>query len=147
MDAITKALLNKFSESQPALQLPGVPAADAGVKLGDLIAAGSNPVAGTVAAIPASADLTVPVVTATTFASVAVVGTYVDGAEPTGAEVDTTANAAANAAIALVKAVADIKADNADLVTLGSEVESRMDAVEGKINAVIAALKAAGLMA
>jgi hypothetical protein len=129
MDAITKALLNKFSESQPALQLPGVPAADAGVKLGDLIAAGSNPVAGTVAAIPASANLSVPVVAAATVANT-----------------DITASQLAVVAADL-NAALDNKADNADLVTLGSEVESRMDAVEAKINAVIASLKAAGLMA
>ena len=129
MDAVTKNLLNHFSDSQPALQIPGAPAAVAGIKLGDLIEAGSNPQAATVAAIPASANLTVPVVAA------AAVG-----------NTDITATQLAVVA-ADVNAALDNKADNADLVTLASEVEARLDTIESKINAVIAALKAAGLMA
>lgn len=39
MDAITQKLLNDFSKSQPALQLPGKPYAIAGIQLGDLIVA------------------------------------------------------------------------------------------------------------
>jgi hypothetical protein len=38
LSASVKTLLNKFSESQPALNLPGEPAATSGIKLGDLIA-------------------------------------------------------------------------------------------------------------
>lgn len=34
-----KKLLNDFSKSQPALNLPGLPADQAGIKLGDLIEA------------------------------------------------------------------------------------------------------------
>ena len=37
MSASIKALLNKFAASQPALQQPGQPAGEGGVKLGDLI--------------------------------------------------------------------------------------------------------------
>jgi hypothetical protein len=129
MDAVTKNLLNHFSDSQPALQIPGAPAAVASIKLGDLIEAGSNPQAATVAAIPASANLTVPVV-----AAAAVENT------------DITATQLAVVAADL-NAALDNKADNADLVTLASEVEARLDTIESKINAVIAALKAAGLMA
>lgn len=40
-----------------------------------------------------------------------------------------------------------LKADNVDAETLRTQVEARMDAVEAKIDAVIAALKTAGVMA
>lgn len=72
------------------------------------IEAGANPVAATVAAIPASTNLP----TAAT----------AGGSTPTAANVDTSVNALATA------------------------TEARMDAVEAKINQVIAALQAAGLM-
>jgi hypothetical protein len=39
-----------------------------------------------------------------------------------------------------------LKADNADVETLRTESEARLDAIEAKINAVIAALKAVGMM-
>ena len=49
-----KKLLNDFSKSQPALNLPGLPADQAGIKLGDLIeAAAAGEVAGEAAAIAA----------------------------------------------------------------------------------------------
>lgn len=112
-----------------------------GAELAAAIDAGGNVQAAAIAAIPASTNLTAAVVAAATFAPI--VGTYVNAAEPTGAEVDATADAA----LAAVKAIVDVKADNVDLETLRTEVESRMDAVEAKINAVIAALKASGLMA
>lgn len=94
MDARVQKLLNDFSKSQPALNLPGVPAAEAAIQLGDLIASGSNPVAAVVAALsPAtSADLT--------------------------------------------------GADSVDQSTLESEISL----LKGKINAILSALKAAGLM-
>jgi len=38
LDATTKELLNKFAETQPALNVSGKPAAIAGIKLGDLLA-------------------------------------------------------------------------------------------------------------
>lgn len=46
-----------------------------------------------------------------------------------------------------VEAALLAKADNADVETLRTEVEGRLDAIETKVDAVIAALKAAGLMA
>lgn len=49
-----KKLLNDFSKSQPALNLPGLPADQSGVKLGDLIeAAAAGEVADQAAAIAA----------------------------------------------------------------------------------------------
>lgn len=49
-----KKLLNDFSKSQPALNLPGRPADQAGIKLGDLIeAAAAGETAGEAAAIAA----------------------------------------------------------------------------------------------
>jgi S1-C subfamily serine protease len=49
-----KKLLNDFSKSQPALNLPGLPADKSGIKLGDLIeAAAAGEVAGEAAAIAA----------------------------------------------------------------------------------------------
>lgn len=98
MTQAQKELLNKFAETQPALQEAGKPAAEAGIKLGDLIAEGSNPQAASVALLGTTAAL---------------VG--VDG---------TGSNAAPLAG-----------------------TESRLDAVEAKVDDVIAALKAAGLMA
>jgi len=98
MTQAQKELLNKFAESQPALQEAGKPASEAGIKLGDLLAAGSNPVA----------------------ASVALLGT--------------------TAALVGVDGVGDNAAPLAG-------TESRLDAIEAKIDAVISALKAAGLMA
>jgi hypothetical protein len=49
-----KKLLNDFSKSQPALNLPGLPADQSGIKLGDLIeAAAAGEVADQSAAIAA----------------------------------------------------------------------------------------------
>ncbi len=93
-----------------------------------------------IAALGTTSNLSAAAVAPTTFTAVA--GTYAIPAEPTGAEVDATANAA----LALVKAVVDIKADNADLETLRTQAEARLDAIEAKIDALIAALKTAGLM-
>lgn len=90
-----KDLLNKFADSQPALQEPGKPASEAGIKLGDLLDAGSNPVA---ANVPAFAPAT--------------------SADLTGA-------------------------DTVDQATLESEIGD----LKAKVNALIAALVAAGLMA
>lgn len=141
-----------------------------GAEIAAAIDSGSNPQAAAVAVFGATTNLSALVVTptaltpavvaATTFA--ATVGTYALPAEPTGAEVDATVDAA----LAQVKAVVDIKADNADLETMRGEVETalddkadnadvetlrtetegRLDAIESKINAVITALKGAGLM-
>lgn len=113
----------------------------ASAELAAAVDSGSNPQAASVALIGVTADLTAAVVTATTFAASA--GTYALPAEPTGAEVDT----AIDDALAQVKSVVDAKADNVDLETLRTEVEGRLDAIEAKVDAIIAALKGASLMA
>jgi hypothetical protein len=143
----------------------------AAIELCAAIDSGSNPVAAVVAAfgstsnltalVPATAALTALVPTATTFSLSA--GTYVDGAHPTGAEVDTAINAgldlvetamgnkADNADVETLRGevedALDLKADNADVETLRGEVETRLDSIETKINAILTALKNAGLMA
>ncbi len=109
-------------------------------ELADAVDSGSNPQAAAVAVFGATTNLSAAVVTATTFAASA--GVWAIPADPTGAEVDT----AIDSALAQVKAVVDVKADNADLETLRTEAEARLDAIESKINAVIVALKGAGLM-
>jgi len=101
----------------------------AAAELADAVDSGSNPQAASVAVIPASADLTVPAPVAAAVA-----------------DTDITASQAAVVASDL-NAALDDKADNADLITLAGEVEARLDTLEGKVNAIIAALKAAGLMA
>lgn len=110
-------------------------------ELADAVDNGGNPQAASVSVIGATSDLSAAVVAPTTFAASA--GTYAVPATPTGAEVDS----AIDAALAQVKTVVDIKADNADLETLRGEVEARLDAVESKVDAIITALKNAGLMA
>lgn len=129
-----------LSNKAKAVLISGLANKAVGIEVAAAIDAGGNVQAGAVAAI-ASANLTVAVVAATTFLASA--GTYVIPAEPTGAEVD----AAIDTALGQVKSVVDVKADNADLETMRGEVETRLDALESKINAVIAALKASGLMA
>jgi len=62
---------------------------------------------------------------------------------PTMAEVNTAIDAASAKVITALAA----KADNVDAETLRTEAEARLDAIETKINAVIAALKAVGMMA
>lgn len=99
----------------------------------DAIESGSNPQAATVAAI-SSTNLTVAAVAPSTVAAVV-----------TGGAPDCSA-AAIDTVFASVKAILDIKADNADLETLRGEVEIRLDAVEAKINAILVSLKNAGLM-
>lgn len=111
-----------------------------GAEIAAAIDSGGNPQAAAVAALGTTADLSAAVVTAVTFDPSA--GVWAVPAEPTGAEVDT----AIDLALAQVKAVVDVKADNEDLETLRTEAEDRLDAIESKIDAVITALKAAGLM-
>lgn len=117
-----------------------------GEEIGAAIAAGSN-VCDEVSLLGTTSNLSAAAVAATTFTDVAVTGTYVSGAEPTGAEVNVTANAAANAALAKVKTVVDIKADNADVETLRTQVEARLDAIEAKIDELITKMKSAGQIA
>lgn len=69
-------------------------------------------------------------------------GTYAIAGEPTGAEVDT----AITQSQAKVITALNLKADNADVETLRTEAEARLDAIEAKIDLVIAKLIAAGMM-
>ncbi len=105
------------------------------------IESGSNPQAAAVAALGATSDMTALAPTASVITDSA--GTYAIPAEPTGAEVDTAINELRDK----VELALDAKADNADAETLRTEAEARLDDIEAKVDAVIAALKAAGLMA
>ncbi len=98
-------------------------------ELADAVDNGGNLQAASVAVIPASTNLSVPAPAAAAVANT-----------------DITATQLAVVAADL-NAALDDKADNADLVTLAGEVEARLDTLEGKVNAIISALKAAGLMA
>lgn len=127
--------------------------------------------AAAVAALGATSNLSALAPTAAALAagspSAAVItdsaGVYAIPAEPTGAEVDDAVDALRDKVetaldlkadqadlaqlVSDMNAALDLKADNADAETLRSQVESRMDAVEAKIDAVIAAFKASGQMA
>lgn len=92
-----------------------------GTEVAAAIDAGGNAQAAAVAAIPASTNLPVAAPVAAALA-------------------DPLAAADVNAAL-------DDKADNDDVEAIRVLVESRLDTLEAKVNAVIAALKAAGLMA
>lgn len=69
--------------------------------------------------------------------------TAANAAEPTKAEID----AGIDAVVLNIESALNLKADNADVETLRTQSEARLDAIEAKIDAVIAALKTAGLMA
>jgi 1-aminocyclopropane-1-carboxylate deaminase/D-cysteine desulfhydrase-like pyridoxal-dependent ACC family enzyme len=94
-----------------------------------------------VAALGTTSNLSPLVVTAATISASA--GVFAIPAEPTGAEVNT----AIDEASAKVVTALGLKADNADVETLRTQTEARLDAIEAKVDAVIAALKDAGLMA
>jgi hypothetical protein len=141
----------------------------AGKELADAIDSGGNGPAAVVAAfgsttnltalVPTAASLTALVPTAATFTGAACGG----GATPADSDVNT----AIDAATAKVKTAVDLKADNADVETLRTEAlaalllkadnadvetllteaEARLDALEAKVNAMLAALKDASLMA
>lgn len=110
-------------------------------EIADAIDLGGNPQAAAVAALGTTTNMTAFVITAAVISPSA--GTYAVPATPTGAEVDTAIN---QLAAKVVTALAD-KADNADAETLRTEAEARLDAIEAKVDAVIAALKTASLMA
>lgn len=110
-------------------------------EIADAIDSGGNPQAASVAALGATSNLSVLAPVAASISDSA--GTYAIPAEPTGAEVD----AAIDALRDKVETALDAKADNDDADQLRSQAEARLDAVEAKVDAVIAALKAAGLMA
>lgn len=143
----------------------------AGEELAAAVDSGSNPQAAAIAAIGATSNLSAlaPVASAlaagspTASAITDSAGTYANPVEPTGAEVDTAIDELRDKVETALDAKADqadfsqfatdtntaldLKADNADVETLRTEAEARLDAVEAKIDAVIAALKAANLMA
>lgn len=93
-----------------------------------------------VAVLGSTSNLSAAVVSATVIAASDL--TAVDSAHPTKAEVDTGIDTLKSAVVSAL----DLKADNADLETLRTQAEARLDAIEAKIDAVINALVAAGLM-
>jgi hypothetical protein len=97
-----------------------------------------------IAAIGATTNLTALAVTpAAATASAAVLSTsntYTDAA------VKTSIDGAVDALKGKVLTALDLKADNADVETLRGQVETRLDGVEAKFDALVAALVAAGLM-
>lgn len=99
------------------------------------------PVAATIAALGTTSNLTALVVTATNIAASNF--TAAIPAEPTKAEVDAGIDTLKTAVVTAL----DLKADNADVETLRTETEARLDAIEAKIDAFLASVKAAGLMA
>lgn len=96
--------------------------------------------AAVVADIGATSNLSALVPTASAITASA--GVFAIPAEPTGAEVDT----AIDALKGKVDTALDLKADNADVETLRTQVEARLDVIEAKIDELIAALQAASLM-
>ena len=62
---------------------------------------------------------------------------------PTKAEVDAGIDVVASE----VETALGLKADNDDVETLRTQAEARLDAIEAKVDAFLAAVKAAGLMA
>lgn len=123
----------------------------AGEELASAIDSGSNPQAATVANFGATSNLTALVPTASALAA----GTPVASAQ--GGTYDQTAinngfDAKADQAdfsqlVTDLNTALDLKSDNADVETLRGEVETRLDNIESKINAILTALKNAGLMA
>lgn len=97
--------------------------------------------ASVIAALGVTSNLSVLVVTATDIPASNF--TAAIPAEPTKAEID----AGIDAVVLNIEAALDLKSDNADVETLRTQSEARMDAIEAKVDALIAALKAAGLMA
>ena len=83
------------------------------------------------ALVPAATDLTASNLTAAISSA------------PTKAEVD----AGIDAIAAEIETALGLKADNADVETLRTEVEARLDSLDAKVDAFLAAIKAAGLMA
>lgn len=100
---------------------------------------GSGPAA-EVAELGATADLSAVSPDAASITDSA--GTFVDGNEPTGAEVD----AAIDELRDKVETALDLKSDNDDIETLRGEVEARLDDIEAKVDEILAAMKAVDMM-
>jgi predicted RecA/RadA family phage recombinase len=66
-----------------------------------------------------------------------------NAAEPTKAEID----AGIDTVVLAIETALDLKADNADVETLRTEIETRLDAIDTGIAALITSLKQSGLMA
>lgn len=113
----------------------------AATELAAAVDLGGNSQAAAVAAIGVTSNMSAAVVAATVIANSNF--TAAIPAEPTKAEVDAGIDTLRTAVVAAL----DIKADNVDLETLRTQAEARLDAIEAKVDAVIAALKSAGLMA
>jgi hypothetical protein len=113
----------------------------AAAELAAAVDAGGNSQAAAIAALGVTSNLSAAVVTATVIANSNF--TAAIPAEPTKAEVDVGIDTLRTAVVSAL----DVKADNADLETLRTQVEARIDAVEAKFDAIIAALKTAGIMA
>ena len=94
-----------------------------------------------IAALGATSDLSAAVVVATDIPASNF--TAANAAEPTKAEID----AGIDAVVLNIETALNLKADNADVETLRTQSEARLDAIEAKVDALIAALKTAGLMA
>lgn len=113
------------------------------------------------ALVPAASSISAPVVAAASLSASNL--TAGNAAEPTKAEVDAGIDALAAKVVTALGDKADnvdlatmrtealaallLKADNSDVETLRTEVEARLDAIEAKVDAVIAAFKTSGQMA
>jgi hypothetical protein len=112
-----------------------------GSEIADAIDIGFNAIpASNIPALGSTANMTALVPAAASISNST--STAVDSANPTMTEVNT----AVDAASAKVITALGLKADNVDAETLRTEAEARLDAIEAKIDAIIAAMIVAGLM-
>lgn len=120
----------------------GCASKDLGERLQDAIdlAGGTNLNVNNVAELGATSNLTALVPAAAVITDSA--GTFAIPAEPTGAEVDTAIDELRDK----VETALDLKSDNTDVETLRTETEARLDAIEAKLDELIAALVASGIM-
>lgn len=86
----------------------------------------------TVKVIGSTSTLTALVITAASLGSSAI--------NETNVYTDAAVNAGIDAASVATETALDLKADNADVETLRAEVETRLDNIEAKIDALLAAL-------
>ncbi len=91
-------------------------------------------------AYSAGTNLAALVVTATNVAASNF--TAADPAQPTKAEIDT----GIDTVVLAIETALDLKADNADVETLRTSIETRLDAIDTGIASILTSLKNAGLM-
>ncbi len=143
----------------------------AAVAIADALDAAGDEQGVAVANLGASTNLTALVVAATAITSPSVTATNVaasnftagNAAEPTKAEID----AGIDTVVLAIEGALDLKADNADILTmeteleaalllksdnadveiLRTEVETRLDTIEAKLNALLTSLRDAALIA